>query len=76
MLVGPKPVDIEKPPLFSSLRGVFATLGIPAGFFIQTVEIDESSGDSFSAAQQEMRSPIKCAVGILGISFLFVRNLD
>uniref|UniRef100_A0A1I8BSW9 ANF_receptor domain-containing protein n=1 Tax=Meloidogyne hapla TaxID=6305 RepID=A0A1I8BSW9_MELHA len=55
ILVGPKPVDIEKPPLWPSISTILEASGLS----VQSLEVDESSGPSVNNAQQKLRSPVK-----------------
>nr|CAD2134715.1 unnamed protein product [Meloidogyne enterolobii] len=55
MLVGPKAVDIEKPPLWPSISTILKASGLS----VQTVEVDESNGQSVDNAHNALRSPVK-----------------
>ncbi|CAK5084557.1 unnamed protein product [Meloidogyne enterolobii] len=55
MLVGPKAVDIERPPLWPSISTILKASGLS----VQTVEVDESNGQSVDNAHNTLRSPVK-----------------
>uniref|UniRef100_A0A915N2I0 Uncharacterized protein n=1 Tax=Meloidogyne javanica TaxID=6303 RepID=A0A915N2I0_MELJA len=63
MLVGPKAVDIEKPPLWPSISTILKASGLS----VQTVEVDESNGQSVDNAHNTLRSPVKNDIGLIDL---------